>query len=183
MNALLAQSLNAGNSLLGLPKINFPTLAPAPAPVARVGTPVPALPGNMSSPPLLSKGLGKVELASGADRAGVAIKPAVLNFISSIAGIAGQPLTIGTGTNHNQYVQGRPGVQSDHWTGWAADIPSSGAALTKLGQDALIAAGANPAWARAQRGGLFNIGGKQIIFNSMEGGNHFNHLHVGIRTH
>ena len=35
--------------------------------------------------------------------------------------------------------------------------------------------------ARRVDGGLFNIGGYQIIFNSMIGGNHFNHLHVGLR--
>jgi hypothetical protein len=39
----------------------------------------------------------------------------------------------------------------------------------------------SPKEARKQRGGLFNIGGYQIIFNTNEGGNHYNHLHVGIR--
>jgi hypothetical protein len=175
MTALVKNSLQAGNKMLGLPNIPLPAFQ---MPSARV----PALPVGMASPPLLPKSSGKVVLASGADRAGVTIKPAVLNFVSSVAALYGKPLTIGTGTNHNQYVAGSH-RESDHWTGWAADVPASGAALTKLGQDALIAAGANPSWARKQKGGLFNVGGKQIIFNSMEGGNHFNHLHVGLRSH
>lgn len=175
MSALVRNSLQTGNAMLGMPNLNIPTFA-LPGPRA------PALPMGAASPPLVPKGAGRVILSPTADRAGVALKPAVMNFVSSIAGIYGSPLTIGTGTNHNQFVAGSH-RESDHWTGWAADIPASGAALTRLGQDALIAAGANPHWARAQKGGLFNIGGKQIIFNSMEGGNHFNHLHVGIRTH
>jgi hypothetical protein len=54
-----------------------------------------------------------------------------------------------------------------------------------MGQAALIAAGADPKWAKKQRGGLFNIqtrqGRIQIIFNSQIGGDHSDHLHIGIR--
>lgn len=124
---------------------------------------------------------GLVNVSAGANRKGMTLQPVVENFVGRIAQTYGKPLTIGTGTNHNEYVAGTH-RESDHWTGYAADIPASGEALTKLGQSALVAAGADPAWAAKQKGGLFNIGGKQVIFNSMEGGNHFNHLHVGIRT-
>jgi hypothetical protein len=48
-------------------------------------------------------------------------------------------------------------------------------------RSALITVGMPAAKARRVDGGLFNIGGYQIIFNSMIGGNHFNHLHVGLR--
>lgn len=122
-----------------------------------------------------------VRMAPGADRQGVPTHQSVLTFVASIAQRYGQPLTIGTGSNHNRYVVDRPGVQSDHWLGNAADIPMSGAALTRLGRDALIAAGASPSWARRQKGGVFNIGRYQILFNTTVGGNHFNHLHVGVR--
>jgi hypothetical protein len=71
------------------------------------------------------------------------------------------------------------GRQSQHWTGHAVDIAASGKALTRMGQAALIAAGADPKWARKQKGGLYNIGGRQIIFNTNEGGDHWNHLHLG----
>lgn len=126
---------------------------------------------------------GRFSVASTANRPGVSINSRVEALVASIAGVYGQPLTIGTGTNHNQYVVGTH-RQSDHWNGNAADIPASGANLTRLGQSALIAAGANPAWAKRQKGGLFNLdtpqGRVQIIFNSNEGGNHYNHLHVGL---
>jgi hypothetical protein len=74
---------------------------------------------------------------------------------------------------------------SDHWDGWGADIPASGAALTRLGQSALIALGMPEAQARKAKGGIYNLKyGKrrrvQIIFNTNEGGNHYNHLHIGV---
>jgi len=124
---------------------------------------------------------GKVTLAPGADRAGVSINPAVTSFVGQIAGLAGQPLQIGTGTNHSRLTVN--GTESDHWTGNAADIPSSGKTLIQLGQDALIAAGMPEAQARQQTGGGYNVGPYQIIFNTDAPGwgNHFDHLHVGIR--
>jgi predicted Zn-dependent protease len=38
----------------------------------------------------------------------------------------------------------------------------------------------NRAEARKQTGGVFNIGGYNILFNTHVGGNHFNHLHIGL---
>jgi hypothetical protein len=127
-----------------------------------------------------SRLLGAVKISPSADRPGVNLNPGVIDFAREISGIFGHPLTIGTGTNHNQFVLGTK-RQSAHWTGNAADIPASGAALTRLGQAALVAAGMTPAQAKRQKGGLFNVGRYQVIFNSMEGGNHFNHLHIGLR--
>lgn len=120
---------------------------------------------------------GQVTVAPGANRPGAPLQKAVLNFARAVSAQYGKPLTIGTGTNHNQFVIGTT-RQSDHWTGHGADIPSSGAALTRLGQAALIAAGMPRRQALRQRGGLFNINGHQVIFNSMIGGNHYNHLHI-----
>ena len=91
----------------------------------------------------------------------------------------GSPLTIGTGSNHHEFVSGT-NRRSDHWFGDAADVPMSGQNLTRLGQDALIAAGMDPAQARKQTGGVFNVGGYNILFNTNVGGNHYNHLHVGL---
>jgi hypothetical protein len=119
---------------------------------------------------------GKVTLAPNADRPGARTSKAVLQFVARIAGLAGAPLTIGTGTNHSEYTVN--GNVSDHWSGHAADIPATGARLIRLGRLALIAAGADPAWAMKQTGGLYNIGGHQIIFNTHIGGDHTNHLHV-----
>jgi hypothetical protein len=94
-----------------------------------------------------------------------------------VAGIYGQPLTVGTGTNHSQMTVN--GNVSQHWSGHAVDIPATGSTLIRMGQDALIAAGMNPRQARKQRGGLYNVGGRQIIFNTHIGGDHTNHLHLG----
>jgi hypothetical protein len=138
---------------------------------------------------------GKVTLAPGADRPGVQTKKKVFAFCSRIAGIYGGALVIGTGTNHSQMTTS--GNVSDHWTGDAADIISAGGVslsgtpgrinptLTKLGQDALVAAGWSRSRANAEHGGLFTLNYPngcriQIIFNTEEGGDHYNHLHVGI---
>lgn len=121
-----------------------------------------------------------VRMASGADRGGVHTVAPIKQFVGELGSSLGRPLTITTGTNHNEYVVGTQ-RQSAHWTGHAVDISMSGKALTRAGQRALILAGMPAAQARKIRGGLFNVGGYQIIFNTNEGGNHFNHLHVGLR--
>lgn len=119
-------------------------------------------------------------MAPGADRADMHTKTHVKRFVSKIAHIYGQPLTITCGTNHNQFTT--TGNVSDHWSGDAADIGMMGDQLTRLGQAALIAAGMPAKQARRERGGkykTYQVGGWQIIFNSTIGGNHYNHLHVG----
>lgn len=140
-----------------------------------------ATPGPSPSP--FTAGQGTVIVSPHANRPDMPLQPLTLAFVRQISHVAGEPLTIGTGTNHNQYVLGT-NRESEHWTGKAADIPASGAALTKLGQDALIAAGMAPARARNEQGGVYNltVGNHrvQIIFNSNVGGDHYNHLHVGI---
>jgi hypothetical protein len=130
-------------------------------------------------------GHGKVIVAPGANAAGSHISPNVLGFVKQIAGRFGQPLTIGTGTNHSRLTIN--GTVSDHTpvkgVGYAADIPLTGNPLIKAGQDALIAAGMSPAKARKITGGGFNVGGWQIIFNTNAPGwgDHTTHLHVGMR--
>lgn len=122
------------------------------------------------------RALGRAVLAPGADRPGVRTSAAVTRFVQRIAALVGHPLTIGTGTRHSRMTVN--GNVSDHWSGHAADIPATGEQLIALGQAALIAAGANPRWARRQRGGLYNVRGHQVIFNTHQGGDHTNHLHV-----
>lgn len=122
---------------------------------------------------------GKVVVAPGADRAGVSIKKPVVRFVGQVAGLMGRSLTIGTGTNHSRLTV--DGNVSNHWDGNAADVPLRGAALIKAGQDALIAAGMNPRKARRIKGGLYNVGKWQIIYNTQTGGDHTDHLHVGRR--
>lgn len=123
---------------------------------------------------------GRVKLRPGADRDGVPTSREVLDFLEQTSGIAGLPVSISTGSNHNQYTVS--GNVSDHWRGMGADVPATGRRLIRLGQAALIAAGMPEKKARKQRGGLYNVGGRQIIFNT-DGpnvGNHRDHLHVGL---
>jgi hypothetical protein len=121
-----------------------------------------------------------VKVAPGANRPGVPVNRQVVGFVRQVAGIYGKPLTIGTGSNHSRLTVN--GNVSDHWDGNGADIPLSGRALVRAGQAALIAAGMPEKKARRQTGGLFNVGGFQVIFATDQGGNHYDHLHVG-RSH
>lgn len=125
------------------------------------------------------RGGGSIDVAAGADRAGVPTKPEVKQFVRGISALTGQKYTIGTGSRHSRMTV--DGNVSAHWTGDAADIPLRGRPLITAGQAALIAAGMNPRKARQQKGGLYNVGGWQIIFNTHQGGDHTNHLHVGRR--
>src|SRR4051794_40707380 len=110
-----------------------------------------------------------------------------------MAGFLSRPPIVTTGTNHSPTTtDGRP---SDHWTGNAADFaslrngfPASGGGYgDEIARSAFLAAG-DPiaaAQANARRGGLFTIqrGGLriQIIWKTLEGGDHYDHVHVGVR--
>jgi len=120
-----------------------------------------------------------VVMAPGADRPGVKTKQAVTDFVSKAAHVYGGPVVVTCGTNHNQYVLGTQ-RESQHWKGDAADVGFFGKQLTKFGQAALVAAGMPPWRATFCRGGVYNVGGKNILFNTNIGGNHYNHCHIGI---
>lgn len=135
---------------------------------------------------------GNVVVAPGANRGGVGLAPILTNLVRDTAGHAKRTLTIGTGTNHNQMTV--DGNVSDHWDGHAADIPmpvdSRQGDLTAA--HALVAAGVpwGQALSMATRGGLFNVTPSsgpfkghrvQVIWKTNQGGNHHNHVHIGIR--
>jgi len=149
---------------------------PLPAPARQLQV------GNISIPDVGTGPWKKwVKLGPAADRPGVHTQPAVLQFVGTLGKTARQRLVIGTGSRHNRLTVN--GNVSDHWDGHAADIPASGKKLRRLGYLALIQAGMSPqdAAKARQTGGLFNVGGYQIIFATDEGGNHYNHLHVGVK--
>jgi len=113
------------------------------------------------------------------DRPGVATGQAILDFARKVAGVYGKPVTLGTGTAHNRLTVN--GNVSAHWSGNALDLPARGAANIALGRAALVAAGMGPSQAAQATGGIYNVGGYQIIFNTHEGGDHTNHVHIGRR--
>lgn len=117
------------------------------------------------------------------------LKPQLVSFARKVARLAGVPLTGLDGSTHSKYTVN--GNVSDHYTGNASDVFTIGGkkygdpgwqqALIHAGQAALIAAGMPKAQALKQRGGLYNVGGHQVIFNVngvQYGGNHLNHLHI-----
>jgi 3D (Asp-Asp-Asp) domain-containing protein/lysophospholipase L1-like esterase len=145
-------------------------------------------------------GTGQIEFAPGANRPGAEPTADLKRQLGLVAGIYGKKIVVTTGTNHNQFTTS--GSVSDHWAGNAADIGSAanGFPIAGLGQAggngdkiaaaAMVAAGVSPARAVAQAraGGLCNVvhGGFrwQIIWKTIGaalGGNHTNHVHIGVR--
>jgi len=135
---------------------------------------------------------GKVTVAPGADRPGVGLQPILLQYVAAMAGLYGKPIVISTGTNHSQYTV--DGNVSDHWDGHGADLgmaanggSDDGPVGDKLATACLILAGEPPAKAAADAsaGGLFTLVHNglriQCICKTDEGGNHHNHVHVGVR--
>jgi hypothetical protein len=131
---------------------------------------------------------GKVRFARGTP---ANVQPALLDFLQGLAGRTRGGITVGTTTNHNRLVAGTNRV-SEHFTGNAADLPATGKAGDLIAAHALVQAGVP--WKRAVAmarqgsasapGGVWDIpqpgGGRvQVIWKSMAGGNHFNHVHVG----
>jgi hypothetical protein len=135
---------------------------------------------------------GKVIVAAGANRPGVALQPITLRYVAAMAGLYGKPIVISTGTNHDQHTV--DGTISDHWDGQAADLAMAANAGTDGGPvgDALMAAclqiaGEPPrrAWSEARAGGLYTLyrAGLRIqcIWKTFAGGDHYTHVHVGVR--
>jgi 3D (Asp-Asp-Asp) domain-containing protein len=132
---------------------------------------------------------GKVTVAPGADRPGVPTRQPVLDFLARVAGIAGRPLVVTTGSNHSQYTSS--GYVSDHWIGMAADLGSvangfdiNGDGGTRIAAAALVAAGVQEreAWRLATAGGGHDVcfqGWRiEVIWRT---GDHYDHDHIGLR--
>jgi hypothetical protein len=135
---------------------------------------------------------GKVLVAPGADRAGVSVAPITLKFARAVSGHATVPLRLTTGTNHNRMTV--DGNVSDHWDGHAGDfaVPIDSHRGDLIAAAALVTAGVprERAWQMARAGGLFTLNPSsgafkghriQVIWKTNAGGNHHNHVHLGIR--
>ena len=135
---------------------------------------------------------GQVIVLAGANKPGQPISEMMLEFVARMAEHIGKPITITTGTNHNKLTVN--GNISDHFSGHAADIgmfANGGADDSPVGdrimEAACLLAGESEQAAseKARRGGLFTFthGNQRIqcIWKTNEGGNHHNHVHVGVR--
>jgi hypothetical protein len=141
----------------------------------------------------LAAGTGEVVVDPGANRPGVELAPELVGFLRRMAEFLPRPPIVTTGSNHSPTTTS--GNVSDHWDGHAADLgsvrngfPSTGGGYgDTIAEAAFLAAGepAAAAKAKAAKGGLYTIerGGLriQIIWKTYEGGDHYNHVHVGVR--
>jgi len=136
--------------------------------------------------------VGRVIIAPGANLPGKPIQPMTLQYVERMAALIHKPITITTGTNHPELTV--DGKVSDHPTGHAADIGmaanggnADGPVGDRIMEAALVLAGVPSAQARAeaQAGGLFTNTYEnmriQCIWKTSNGGNHHDHVHVGVR--
>jgi hypothetical protein len=138
-----------------------------------------------------------VTIMEGANTPGRDMSPTILNFLGKVANIYGKNIQVQCGTNHNQYTTS--GKISDHWQGDAADIYTytdvhgiNSPTGDNIARAAFIAAGVEPTKAATmcKIGALRNfflIKNRRIqiiwrINNIDLGGDHTNHIHIGIRT-
>jgi 3D (Asp-Asp-Asp) domain-containing protein len=132
---------------------------------------------------------GQVTVAPLANAPGRPVRPELIAFAETVAGIAGRALVISTGTNHSELTVS--GNVSDHVLGLAGDFgsvangfPIGGGFGTTLAAAALRAAGLDAPIALriAAAGGGHNFchdGWRvQVIWRT---GGHFDHVHIGLR--
>jgi hypothetical protein len=134
---------------------------------------------------------GQWTLGQGANRAGVGLKQPIEDFLTELAGNTNEAVVVTTGTNHNQMTTS--GNVSDHWDGNAADIgvPVDSPKGDNIAAAALIVCGVKRAqaeeMARTGQGLDFSRdytwkGHRvQIGWRTNVGGNHHNHVHVGVK--
>ena len=141
-----------------------------------------------------------VKVAPGANRSGVSLKKPLMDFLAEVAKHTNEEIKVTTGTNHDKYT--KSGNVSDHWTGHGADLADIGGdartstAASSKGDNiaiaALVACGVprNDATGWARSGQLdFGIPSihewkghrVQIGWKTLVGGNHYNHVHIGVR--
>lgn len=135
---------------------------------------------------------GEVVVMAGANKPGRPITDMTIDYVARMAERVGKPIEISTGTNHDKFTT--TGSVSDHFSGHAADLgmaanggTDDGPVGDKFMEACCFLAGdsAQGAKAKARSGGLFTFthGNERIqcIWKTNEGGNHHNHVHVGVR--
>lgn len=135
---------------------------------------------------------GQVVVLAGANLPGKPMSKMAIDYVAKMAERTGRPITISTGTNHSKFTTN--GNVSDHFTGNAADIgmfanggTDDGPVGDRIMEACCFLAGDTAAAARekARTGGLFTFthGNQRIqcIWKTEQGGNHHNHVHVGVR--
>lgn len=136
---------------------------------------------------------GEFRIAPGANAPGRPLSRNLIVFVGLMAGAYDDDLVLTTGTNHSTY--SASGGVSDHASGNGADFgmvlnggTNDGPVGDRIAASAFLAAGLprEEAISRARAGGAQTIVTNgirvQIIWKSDVGGNHHNHVHVGLGT-
>lgn len=145
------------------------------------------------------------KIAAGANRAGIGLQHPIIAYLTLMGGVLGRAVTVTTGTNHSRLTTS--GNVSDHWDGNAADlgvggnIPGAASCATGPGggdehlgnsyayaalRVAGVAADTAHAWAQSGENLQFNHNWQwkghrvQVGWRTCTGGNHWNHVHVGV---
>lgn len=106
----------------------------------------------------------------------------VLSFARVVSARYGRPLVCISGYRPGSIVSGS-GRLSMHATRQAADLATPTYAMnTAVGRSALVAAGMSRARASTYYSFAGWYGGANILFHTYIGGNHYNHVHVGVRS-
>lgn len=137
--------------------------------------------------------VGGVVIEAGANKPGHPISKTTLDYIARMAHRLGRTIHINCGTNHDQFTAN--GNVSDHFSGHAVDlgmVVNGGTNDGPVGDRIMIAAlmeaglASADATAKAKAGGLYNINHAgqrvQIIWKTNVGGDHHDHVHVGLKT-
>jgi hypothetical protein len=135
---------------------------------------------------------GEVIVEPGANKPGNPITKMTLDYLRKMSKTVGKPIKVTTGTNHDKFTVN--GNVSDHFSGHAADIgmianggKNDSPTGDRIMEACCLEAGdtRQGAKAKAQSGGLFTFthGNQRIqcIWKTNEGGNHHDHVHVGVR--
>ena len=135
---------------------------------------------------------GQVVVLPGANLPGKPMSKMAIDYVAKMAERTGNPITITTGTNHSKFTTN--GNVSDHFNGNAADIgmfanggTDDGPVGDRIMEACCFLAGDTQQAARekARTGGLFTFTHDnqriQCIWKTNQGGNHHNHVHVGVR--
>lgn len=137
--------------------------------------------------PFLSALTGQATLPAGSTGKVTGDVSGVLGGVTSMAGVIsgtlGTPVNVMSGFRPGSKVAGS-GNTSLHASGRAVDLgPYYGPTLIKVGQAALMAAGMSPAEAKKHQSFYGTVNGWEIIFNCKDcGGDHTDHVHVGMET-
>lgn len=182
-NALIQSILDANSQLAGIPQITMPIQQPAAQPAALAPPPLKTAPPGL--PPATPTPPGMNWFKPGGGWAGTR------NLAQHFAQL-GQQNGLSIASEKRDRRMTASGNMSDHYSGnktaYAYDLSNGSAPTPQMDRTAaMIAAqlGASAQWKKQGSAGILNVtrGGYrfQMLYRTNQGGNHYNHVHLGVR--